>query len=118
MKNIERKVHVIDADGQKVGRLATQIAKLLTGKHKPAYVPHHDLGDIVQVLNADKLSITVKKQDQKKYYSYSGYQGGLKVKTLKDVFANNPTEVIRECVFQMLPDNKLRKPRIKRLQFK
>jgi large subunit ribosomal protein L13 len=116
--NIERKSHKIDAAGEKLGRIASQIAHLLMGKHKASYVPHHDHGDIVYVDNVSKLALDMKKQEQKKYYHYSGYQGGLKETVQKDLFASNPGEVLRRAVFQMLPDNKLRKARIKRLIIK
>lgn len=115
MKNIERKIHKIDADGQAVGRLATRIATILRGKNKPEFVPHLDLGDIVEVINIKNVKFTGKKIDQKKYFSYSGYQGGLKEKKMKDVFALNPGDVLRRAVLDMLAPTRIRKDIIKRL---
>lgn len=118
MKNIERKLQKIDAEGLAVGRLSTRIALILRGKTKPEYQAHMDLGDIVEVLNADKVKFTGKKLDQKQYHHYSGYLGGLKTKKMGDVFAKNPGEVIRRAVMQMLPNNKLRNGMMKRLIIK
>jgi len=115
---IDRKTQQLDATGQAVGRLATQIALFLRGKHKPDYSPHIDNGDFVVVTNLDKLKFTGKKIEQKKYYRYSGYQGGLKTTELKDLYKNNPQEVLKKAVWQMLPKNKLRQHMIKRLTFK
>ncbi len=115
MKNIERKLHKIDAEGQTIGRLATQVATILRGKNKPEFQPHLDLGDIVEVININKVKFTGKKIDQKKYYSYSGYQGGLKEKKMKDVFAKDPGDVLKRAVREMLPPTRLRKDILKRL---
>lgn len=118
MKNIERKSHTLNVTGKKLGRIASEVAILLMGKHKPSFVPHHDHGDIVYIDNVSAIALDLKKQENKKYYRYSGYQGGLKVEVLKDLFDKNPGEVLRRAVFQMLPDNKLRNDRIKRLIIK
>lgn len=118
MNKIERKTHKLDATGQTVGRLSTQIANLLRGKNKPEYQPHLDLGDIVEVVNADKLKFTGKKFEQAKYFSYSGYLGGLKTRKLSDVFAKDPGEVIRRAVREMLAPTRLRKDIMKRLIIK
>lgn len=115
---IDRKHHKIDATDQAVGRLASQIAQLLRGKNKVSFSPHIDGGDFVVVSNIGKLKFTGKKIEQKKYYRYSGYPGGLKETKLKDLFANNPGEVLRKAVYQMLPKNKLRANMIKRLTVK
>jgi len=115
---IERKNHQLDATDQILGRLATQAANLLRGKHKVNYTPHIDNGDFVVITNHNKFKVTGKKMDQKIYYSYSGYPGGLKEKKLKDLFEQNPKEVIRKAVYNMLPKNKLRQHMIKRLTFK
>lgn len=117
MANINRKIHAIDAADQSVGRLASKIVTLLIGKHKPDYVPHLDIGDIVVVKNVDKLKFTGQKLKQKIYYSHSQYPGSLKKKKLKDVFHHSPSSVLQRAVYNMLPKNKLRKPRIKRLRF-
>jgi large subunit ribosomal protein L13 len=115
---IERKTQQIDATDQAVGRLSTQIATILRGKHKAEYSPQIDNGDFVVLTNLDKLKFTGKKMDQKKYFRYSGYPGGLKETKLKDLYNNRPEEVIKKAVWQMLPKNKLRQHMIKRLTFK
>ncbi len=115
---IDRKQHQLDATNQSVGRLATQIALLLHGKHKPNYSPQIDNGDFVIVSNINKLKLTDKKLEQKKYYRYSGYPGGLKELNLKKLFKKDPEEVLKKAVYQMLPKNKLRQHMIKRLTFK
>lgn len=112
---IKRQVHKIDATDQAIGRLATKIAILLRGKNKPEYIPNIDNGDIVEVINIKKLKFTGKKFDQKKYYHYSGYPGGLKTKKMDEVFAKNPGEVLKKAVKQMLPANRLRDAMMKRL---
>ena len=111
-----RKNHTIDADGMIVGRVATQIVQILRGKNKPSFQPHLDHGDFVLVKNAAKLKFSGNKLEQKKYYHYSGYPGGLKAKLAKDVFAKNPGDVLRRAVWNMLPKNKLRSEMIKRLK--
>lgn len=113
--DIKRGKKELDAAGQSFGRLASQIAVLLQGKHRPDYEPHHDKGDIVEVRNAGKMKVTGNKFDNKKYYRYSGYPGGLKEKKLKVVFEKDPGEVLRRAVKNMLPKNRLQKDRMKRL---
>ena len=115
---IERKTHQLDATDKQAGRLACHIADLLRGKHKVNYSPQVDNGDFVIVSNANKLKFSGKKLQQKKYFHFSGYPGGLKATKLSEVFKNNPSEVIRHAVFNMLPKNRLRKYMIKRLTFK
>lgn len=110
--------HVIDATNQSLGRLASKIAVLLRGKHKPNFTPHLDQGDKVKVLNVDKIKVTSKKLEQKVYYKYSGYPGGLKKRKMAEVFEKNPQEVLRRAVYNMLPKNKLRAKMMKRLKFK
>ncbi len=114
---MERKTHAIDAKNRILGRLATEIAVFLRGKHKKDFVPYKDMGDIVMVKNIEKLKFTGKKMDQKKYYRHSGYLGSLKEITLKDLFKKNPPEVLKKAVYGMLPKNKLRPKQIKRLKF-
>lgn len=104
-----------DADGKVLGRLATQIASVLTGKAKPEYTPHLDLGDHVVVVNASKIKVTGNKLTDKIYYNYSGYPGGMKERTLQEQMDKNPAEVVKIAVWGMLPKNKLRKQRIKKL---
>ena len=113
---MERKTHTIDAAGKILGRLATEIAVLLRGKHKSDFAPYKDMGDVVIVKNVAQLKFTGKKMEQKKYYSHSGYLGGLKEMPLKKLFAKNPGEVLKKAVFGMLPKNKLRAKMIKRLK--
>lgn len=118
-KKIQRKVQIIDATGQSLGRLATKIAILLRGKHKPGFLPYVDGGDIVIVKNVDKLKITGKKIEQKVYWRHSGFPGGLKKEKMRDVILKKgKKEVLKRAVYGMLPKNKLRKRQIKRLKFK
>lgn len=114
---MKREIHTIDATGKILGRLATEIAVLLRGKHKPDFVPYKDMGDFVVVKNVDKIKVTGKKIEKKKYYHHSGYLGGLKEIPLKKLFEKNPAEVLRKAVWGMLPNNKLRPEQIKRLKF-
>jgi large subunit ribosomal protein L13 len=104
---IERRWYVVDAEGQNLGRLATRIADTLRGKNKPQFTPHVDTGDFVVVVNAEKISVTGKKLDEKIYYRHSGYPGGLKQRTLREQLERRPTEVLRTAVKGMLPKNKL-----------
>lgn len=112
---MERKTYTINASGQAVGRIATEVANLLRGKNDPSFERHIDKGGFVVVENTSEVKFTGKKIDQKKYFSFSGYPGGLKTKKMKDVFAENPAEVLRKAVYKMLPKNKLREGMIKRL---
>ncbi len=114
---MERKIHIIDAKGKVLGRLASQIAILLRGKHKRNFDPSKDMGDVVIVKNVDKMKFTGKKLKKKKYYWHSGYPGGLKERTLEEMFKKDPKWVLREAVLGMLPKNRLRKKMIKRLKF-
>ncbi len=114
---MERQTHTIDAKGKSPGRLASQISVLLRGKNKPDYEKHRDTGDIVEVENVDKMKLTGKKIEQKKYYRHSGYPGGLKEEDLEELMENKPEEVLKRAVFGMLPKNKLRAKQIKRLKF-
>jgi len=112
-----RKTHTIDAAGKVLGRLATRIAILLRGKHRPDFAPYKDTGDFVVVKNVDRIKFTGKKIEKKKYYHHTGYLGGLKEMPLKKLFKKNPSEVLRKAVYGMLPTNKLRAKQIKRLKF-
>lgn len=114
---MERQTHTIDATDQILGRLSTRIALLLRGKHKPDFIYNQDVGDFVVVKNADKIRVSGKKMEQKKYYRHSGYLGHLKEIPLKKVFEKDPGEVVKRAVFGMLPKNKLRAKQIKRLKF-
>jgi large subunit ribosomal protein L13 len=106
-KNIDKAWHVLDATDQTLGRLSTQVAGLLMGKHKPTYSPHLDMGDFVIIVNAEKVRVTGKKLDDKIYYRHTGYIGGLKETTLSDMLARNPRRVIELSVRGMLPRNRL-----------
>jgi len=112
----EIKWYVIDAAGKTLGRLASQVAMILRGKHQPTYTPHVDMGFRVAVINAEKVTVTGKKYEQKKYYHHSGYPGGLKEKTYKDVFQKKPELVIHQAVRGMLPHNRLGAKLSKRLR--
>ena len=106
-QSVERKWYVVDAEGQTLGRLASEIAKVLRGKNKPIYTPHVDTGDYVIVVNAEKINVTGKKFDQKIYYHHSDYVGGMKETTLKDMLDKKPCEVVRLAVKGMLPKGTL-----------
>lgn len=114
--NQERKWYLIDATGQTLGRLSTQIATLLRGKNKVAFAPHVDNGDYVVVINSEKIEVTGNKLQDKIYYQHSGYMGGLKETSLERLLDKKPTEVLQKAVLGMLPKNKLRKEMILRLK--
>ncbi len=113
---IERKWWLIDAEGKTLGRLATEIAVLLRGKRKVEFVHFLDCGDFVVVVNAEKVNVTGKKLEQKKYYSHSGYPGALKVNTLKELLEKKPEDVIRKAVWGMIPKGKLGRAVYKKLK--
>lgn len=104
---IERKWYIIDADGLVLGRLAVQIANMLRGKHKPIYTPHLDTGDYIVVVNADKVVLTGRKEEQKEYQDYTGHIGGLKRYNAATVRAKNPTRLISDAVWGMMPKGRL-----------
>ena len=112
---MERETHTIDATGKSLGRLASEIAQLLRGKHKPSYQPHLDLGDTVVVTNVAAMQLTGKKVDQKEYHRATGYPGNLKTVGMKELYENEPAKLLRMSVRGMLPDNKLRNGMLKRL---
>lgn len=112
---IERKWYVVDAEGQTLGRLASQVASVLRGKNKPTYTPSMDTGDYVIVVNADKIKVTGKKLEQKIYYRHSDYVGGMKETTLKELLAKKPEDVINFAVKGMLPKGPLGRQMIKKL---
>jgi large subunit ribosomal protein L13 len=113
---ITREWYLVDAEGQTLGRLATRIADTLRGKRKPQYTPHVDTGDFVVVVNAEKISVTGNKLDQKRYYRHSGYPGGLRSRTLRDQLERRPTEVLRRAVKGMLPKNRLASRQLTKLK--
>jgi len=114
--DIERKWHVIDASDEVLGRLATRVAGLLMGKHKPIFSRHLDVGDFVVIINADKVRVTGNKAKQKMYYRHSGYPGGLKSVSLEKMMQTHPNRVIEHAVKGMLPRNKLNAGMMKRLK--
>jgi len=113
---VERRWYLVDAEGETLGRLATRVADLLRGKGKPTYTPHVDTGDFVVVVNAEKIAVTGKKLEQKRYYRHSGYPGGLRSRTLAVQLERRPTEVIRSAVKGMLPRNRLGRAQIGKLK--
>jgi large subunit ribosomal protein L13 len=115
-KEIERKWHVIDADGQTLGRMCVQIAKLLIGKHKAMFANNTDTGDFVVVVNAAKIRVTGKKMTDKEYFRFSGYPGGIKSVTLSEMLEKHPTRVIEHAVKGMLPNTRLGRVMYKKLK--
>ena len=116
VSDIERKWWVIDASGKTLGRLATEAAVLLKGKHKPMYTPHLDVGDYVVIVNADKIEVTGKKLTQKIYYRHSNYPGGLKSVSLEKMLETHPTRAVEHAVKGMLPHNRLGAAMFKKLK--
>ena len=114
--DVPRTWQVLDGRGKTVGRLATRVARLLMGKHRPHYVPYHDVGDHVVVLNCAQLRFSGKKWQQKHYYRHSGYAGGISSINAGDLFAKDPGEVLRRAVKGMLPKNKLQAIRLGKLK--
>src|SRR3954469_11880390 len=112
----ERDWLVVDAAGQTLGRLATQIAAALRGKRKPEFTPHCDVGDFVVVVNAEKVAVTGKKREDKRYYRHSGYPGGLRSRTFEEMIARRPEEVLRLAVKGMLPRTRLGRQQLRKLK--
>jgi large subunit ribosomal protein L13 len=115
-EEVERRWYVVDATDKHLGRLAVQIARVLTGKHRPGYTPHVDTGDFVVVVNAEKVGLTGKKRAQSKLYRYSGYPGGLKSRTYAEVIARRPAHLIEKVVWGMLPKTRLGRAMYKKLK--
>ena len=113
---IERSWHVVDADGLVLGRMATEVARVLRGKHKPQYTPHLDTGDHVIIVNADKVVLTSDKAAQKNIYRHSGYPGGIRSETYASLMARRPEEAIRRTVRGMLPKNSLGRQMLRKLK--
>mgnify|MGYP005835771599 FL=1 len=113
---VKREWFVVDASGKTLGRLATEVARILRGKHKPIYSPMIDVGDYVIVVNAEKVQVTGRKLTQKFYYRHSGYPGGFKQVSLRDMLARHPTRVIEYAVWGMLPKNALGRRMFKKLK--
>ena len=114
--DVERKWHLIDADGLVVGRLATKVADILRGKNKAIYTPHTDTGDFVVIVNAKKVRFTGNKLEQKKYYHHTGYPGGIKMATAKELMNETPERIIISAVRGMLPKNKLAKQQLSKIK--
>jgi large subunit ribosomal protein L13 len=113
---VERKWYVIDAEGVTLGRLATEIARVLRGKNKPQYTPHVDVGDFVVVVNADGVVVTGKKAEQKVYRRHSGYPGALKTTSYERMMERRPTEVLRKAVYGMMPKSRLARQQMRKLK--
>ncbi len=114
--DIERAWYVVDADGETLGRLATRIADQLRGKTKPQYTPYIDTGDFVVVVNCERVRVTGKKLEQKRYYKHSGYPGGLRERTLAEQLRRHPEDVIRHAVKGMLPKNRIARAQLRKLK--
>lgn len=114
--DIEQKWWLVDAEGRILGRMATEIADLIRGKKKPQFTSHLDTGDFVVVINAEKIKVTGRKLEQKKYYHHSGYPGGIKEISLEDLLAKKPEEVIKKAVWGMVPKGKLGRALYKKLK--
>ncbi len=114
-ETVERKWYVIDATDVTLGRLASKVAFMLRGKHKATYTPHIDCGDYIIIVNAGKVKLTGNKMDKKLYYNHSGYQGGLRVRTAKEMVENYPVEMIERAVKGMLPNGRLGRTMYKKL---
>ena len=113
---VERRWHLVDAEGQTLGRLATEIARILRGKNKPQYTPHVDTGDFVVVVNAEKVVVTGKKAEQKVYYRHTGYPGGLKETSYEVMLQRKPTEILRRAVRGMMPKTRLGRQQLRKLK--
>ena len=116
LAEIERKWHLVDAEGKILGRLASRIAQILSGKDKPIYTPHLDVGDFVVVINAEKVKVTGNKEEKKIYYWHSGYPGGLKERTYQELLDKKPQDIIRKAVRGMLPKSKLGRQMFQKLK--
>jgi large subunit ribosomal protein L13 len=113
---VERRWYVVDAEGQTLGRLATELARVLRGKNKPQYTPHVDTGDFVVVVNAERVVVTGRKAEQKLYRRHSGYPGGLKTTTYEQMMERQPTEILRKAVKGMMPKTRLARQQLRKLK--
>ena len=113
---VERKWYVVDAEGKHLGRLATEIVRVLRGKNKPQYTPHVDVGDFVVVVNADRVAVTGRKAEQRVYRRHSGYPGGMKETSYEQMLARKPTEILRKAVYGMMPKTRLARKQFKKLK--
>ncbi|RMD91643.1 MAG: 50S ribosomal protein L13 [Calditrichaeota bacterium] len=115
-EDIDRKWYVVDAKDKVLGRLASQVATILRGKHKPIYAPHMDVGDHVIIINADKIRVTGKKSQTKRYFRHSGYPGGVRFDTFAELIQRHPERILEKAVWGMLPHNKLGRKMFKKLK--
>jgi large subunit ribosomal protein L13 len=113
---IDKTWRLVDADGQRLGRLAAEVATVLMGKHRPEYTPHVDTGDFVVIINADKIVMTGRKAQQRIKTSYSGYPGGLRAETYEDLLERKPEQVVKDAVRRMLPKNRLGRDMLSKLK--
>jgi large subunit ribosomal protein L13 len=113
---VERKWYVVDAEGNHLGRLATEIVRVLRGKNKPQYTPHVDVGDFVVVVNADRVAVTGRKAEHRVYRRHSGYPGGMKETSYEQMLARKPTEILRKAVYGMMPKTRLARKQFKKLK--
>lgn len=113
---IERTWHIVDAEGLVLGRLATEVASILRGKHKPTYAPHIDTGDHVVIINCEKIVLTAGKAEKKKVFRHSGFPGGIKEQTFADLMEKKPEDAVRNTVRGMLPKNRLGRAQLKKLK--
>ena len=113
---VERKWYVVDAEGKHLGRLATEIVRVLRGKNKPQYTPHVDVGDFVVVVNAGRVAVTGRKAEQRVYRRHSGYPGGMKETSYEQMLTRKPTEVLRKAVYGMMPKTRLARKQFKKLK--
>jgi len=114
--DVTRRWHLVDAEGKVLGRLASRVARVLTGKHRTDYTPHVDCGDFVVIVNAARVKLTGRKMDQKQYFKYSDYPKGLKVRTIREVLEKHPGDVVRLAIRRMLPKTRLGRKMIRKLK--
>lgn len=115
-EEVEQKWLLVDANGQVLGRLASQVATILRGKHKPIFSPHMDVGDHVVIINADKIRVTGKKASTKRYYRHTGYPGGLRSDSFEQLMQKAPEQILKKAIWGMMPHNKLGKKMVKKLR--
>jgi large subunit ribosomal protein L13 len=114
--DVQQQWHLVDADGQVVGRLAVKLARILVGKHRPEYTPHADTGDFIVVVNCEKVRLTGKKMQTKEYQHFTGYPGGRKVRSVREVLARKPERVLIDAVRRMMPKNNLARHQLRKLK--
>ena len=115
-EEVEQKWLLVDANGQVLGRLASQVATILRGKHKPIFSPHMDVGDHVVIINADRIRVTGKKASTKRYYRHTGYPGGLRSDSFEQLMQKAPEQILKKAIWGMMPHNKLGKKMVKKLR--